>query len=205
MLPSFTAICEAVPTVPVAVNVTGEPASDPLVAVTVFDPATVPSVQLPTVAMPPAFVVTDALVTEPPPVATANVTLMPETGLLFASCTITLGAVAMAEPAVADCPSPALAAICVAAPTVPVAVNVTGDPVSDPLVAVMVLDPTVVPRVQLPTVAMPLEFVAVDNPVAKPPPVATANVTDTPETGLPFASFIMTLGAVAALVPTVAD
>ena len=190
---------------PVAVNVTGEPERVPLVAVIVLDPTVVPRVQLPTAAMPPAFVVADALVTEPPPEATANVTLMPETGLLFASCTITLGAVAMAEPAVADCPSPALAAICVAAPTVPVAVNVTGDPVSDPLVAVMVLDPTVVPRVQLPTVAMPPAFVVTDALVTEPPPVAIANVTLMPETGLLCASLMMTLGAVPTAEPAVAD
>ena len=83
-------------------NVTGEPVSDSLVAVTVFEPAVVPNVQLPTVAMPLAFVVTDALVSEPPPVATANVTFTPATGLLFASFMMTLGAVATAEPAVAD-------------------------------------------------------------------------------------------------------
>ena len=101
-MPAFTAICAAAPTVPVAVNVTGEPVSDPLVAVIVFDPAVAPRVQLPTVAMPPAFVVTDELVTEPPPVPTANVTETPDTALLFASLMMTLGAVPTAEPAVAD-------------------------------------------------------------------------------------------------------
>ena len=73
----------------------------PLVAVNVFDPAVVPNVQLPTVAMPLAFVVADPLVTEPPPVATANVTETPETALLFASFIRTLGAIATAEPATA--------------------------------------------------------------------------------------------------------
>ena len=102
MFPVFRAICVAAPTVPVAVNVTGEPDSVPLVAVIVLEPTVVPSVQLPTVAMPLEFVVADALVTEPPPVAIANVTLMPETGLLCASLMMTLGAVPTAEPAVAD-------------------------------------------------------------------------------------------------------
>ena len=37
----------------------------------------------------------------------------------------------------------------------PVALKVTGEPDSEPLVAVRVLEPAVVPRVQLPTVAMP--------------------------------------------------
>ena len=100
---------------------------------------------------------------------------------------------------------PPFTAICEAAPTVPVAVNVTGEPLRLPLVAVSVFDPTVVPNVQLPTVAMPLPFVVADNPVPEPPPVATVNVTLTPETGLLFASFIMTLGADATPVPTVAD
>ena len=102
MLPVFTAICEAAPTVPVAVNVTGEPARLPLVAVIVLDPTVVPSIQLPTVAMPLAFVVVEPPVIEPPPEATAKVTLTPETTLLFASLMMTLGADPTAEPAVAD-------------------------------------------------------------------------------------------------------
>ena len=190
---------------PDAVNVTGEPASDPLVAVIVLEPADAPSVQLPTVAMPLSFVVADALVTEPPPEATANVTLTPETGLLYSSFTITLGDVDTAVPAVADWPLPPFTATCVAAPTVPVAVNVTGEPARLPLVAVNVLDPTVVPSVQLPTAAMPLVFVVTDALVTEPPPDVTANVTETPETGLPFASVICTLGAVAIAEPAVAD
>ena len=204
-MPTFTAICEAAPTVPVAVNVTGDPVRLPLVAVTVLDPTDVPRVQLPTVAIPLAFVVTDAPVTEPPPDATANVTDTPETGLLLASFTITLGAVATAEPAVADWPLPPFTAICVAAPTVPVAVNVNGEPVSEPLVAVSVFEPAVVPNVQLPTAAMPLAFVVTDALVTEPPPVAIANVTLMPETGLLCASLMMTLGAVPTAEPAVAD
>jgi hypothetical protein len=62
----------AVPTVPVAVNVT---AVKPLVeAVRELDPATVPSVQPPTVATPDAFVVTELPVIAPPPLVTVNVT-----------------------------------------------------------------------------------------------------------------------------------
>ena len=100
---------------------------------------------------------------------------------------------------------PVFRAICVAAPTVPVAVNVTGEPARLPLVAVIVLDPTDAPRVQLPTVAMPLAFVVADKSVPEPPPEATANMTLTPETTLLFASLMMTLGAVATADPTVAD
>src|SRR5205807_5298006 len=45
------------PAVPLAVNVTGLPFTPGAVAVSVFCPATVPSVQLPTAARPPALVV----------------------------------------------------------------------------------------------------------------------------------------------------
>ena len=92
-----------------------------------------------------------------------------------------------------------------AAPAVPVAVNVTGEPVRLPDVAVNVFEPTVVPKVQLPTVAIPLASVVAVNSVPEPPPVATANVTLTPATTLLFASFTMTLGAVETADPAVAD
>jgi hypothetical protein len=59
----------------VAVNVTGV---KPLVeAVREFDPASVPSVQPPTVATPDAFVVTEPPVIVPPPLVTVNVTGTP--------------------------------------------------------------------------------------------------------------------------------
>ena len=83
-------------------KVTGEPLRDPLVAVSELEPAVVPSVQLPTVAMPLALVVADRLVAEPPPEATAKVTDTPLTTLLFTSLTMTLGAVATAVPTEAD-------------------------------------------------------------------------------------------------------
>src|SRR5882762_8974868 len=85
--------CVAVPAVPVAVNVTGLPLM-PLpaaVAVRVFGPAVVASVQLPTVAMPLASVVGLAAVRSPLPGATANVTATPATGFPLASRTITDG------------------------------------------------------------------------------------------------------------------
>jgi hypothetical protein len=50
------------------------------VAVSVFVPGVAPSVQFPTVAMPLAFVIAVAPVTDPPPEATANVALTPATG-----------------------------------------------------------------------------------------------------------------------------
>ena len=87
-----------------------------IVAVSVFAPAVVPSVQLPTVAIPDAFVVATAPVSSPPPDATANVTDTPSTGLSFASRTSTLGAVATAAPATAVWLFPAWIVICVAGP-----------------------------------------------------------------------------------------
>src|ERR1019366_7827178 len=200
----FTAICVAVPAVPVAVNVTGDPGSPVDVAAIVFVPGAVPRVQLPTAAMPVAVVVGAGRVTAPPPEAPANVTLTPATALPFASFTITLGAVATAEPAAALWLFPAFRAICIAVPAAPVAVNVTGDPVSPVDVAVIVFVPAVVPSVQLPTVAIPLVFVVCVPLVMLPPPEATTKVTLTPLTALPFASFTITLGSVATADPAVA-
>ena len=122
-----------------------------------FVPAVVPSVQLPTVAIPEAFVVCVPPVRLPPPVATAKVTETTGTGLLFASRTITDGGVATAVPAVAVWLFPALMAICVAAPAVALAVNVIGLPLRpvDVAVRVLLFVPAVVPSVQLPTVATP--------------------------------------------------
>jgi hypothetical protein len=87
-------------------------------------------------------------------------------------------------------------------PGLPVALNVV---VSAPAVAVRVLEPTTVPSVQLPTVAKPLASVVCVPPVTLPPPDATAKVTLTPDFGLPFASVMRTLGAVATADPAVAD
>src|SRR4051812_6172629 len=138
------------PAVPVAVNVA---LREPAVAVSVFTPTVVPSVQLPAVAIPLAFVVAVSPVTDPAPVATANVTPTPATGLPFASLPSTAGLVATAVPTVADCASPAVLAITAAAPGVPVALSVV---VSEPAVAVRLFGPAVLPSVQLPTAAMPL-------------------------------------------------
>jgi hypothetical protein len=96
------AICAAGPALPVAVKVTGEPLRLPLLAVRVLAPAVAPNVQLPTAAMPAALVVAGEPVAEPPPEATVKVTPTPETGLPFASLTMTLGGVLTAVPAVAD-------------------------------------------------------------------------------------------------------
>src|SRR3989304_3826059 len=152
----------AAPAVPVAVNVTGLPDSVPDVAVRAFGPAVVPSPHAVTAAIPPVPVVTGVVgLTVPPPVATANVTDTPTTGLLNWSRTSTEGSIATAVPTVALWPSPALIAICLAAPAVPVAVNVPGLPVvpGPDAVAVSVFVPAVWLSVQLPTVAIPSALV----------------------------------------------
>src|SRR5437660_7232751 len=113
----------------------------------------------------------------PFPGATANVTATCATGFPFASFTITEGGEPTAVPAVADWLVGLFAAIVAAAPAVPVAVNVTGLPESDPDVAVSVFRPAVVLNVQLPTVATPLAFVVRLPPLIVPFPGATANVT----------------------------
>src|ERR671922_2333210 len=80
--------------VPTAMNRTGLPFTPGAVAVIVSGPATVPSVQPPTVAIPLALVVWLAAVTLPLRDDVANVTATPATGLPFTSFTITDGAVA---------------------------------------------------------------------------------------------------------------
>jgi len=89
----------------------------------------------------------------------------------------------------------------VAAPAVPVAVNVTGPPDNVPELAVSVFWPAVGLSVQLPTVATPLAFVVWLPPVIVPFPGVTANVTATPATGFPFASFTSTDGGEPTAVP----
>ena len=72
----------AVPGSPVAVKVTGDPVRPDEVAVSVFEPAVVPSVHAGDVAMPDASVVTvPEGASEPPPDATVNVTDVPWTAL----------------------------------------------------------------------------------------------------------------------------
>jgi len=81
-------------------------------------------------------------------------------------------------------------------------VKVTGLPASPADVAVSVLAPMPLPRVQEPSVAMPLALVVVVPPVMDPPPEATAKVTEVPLTGLPLPSTTRTEGATATAVPT---
>ena len=94
--------CVAAPATPVAVKLTGEPLNVPLVAVSVFAPAVVLSVQAGLVAIPALSVVT-ALdeASEPEPVPVAKITDTPLTALPCASVTFTDGAVVTAVPTVA--------------------------------------------------------------------------------------------------------
>jgi hypothetical protein len=106
LFPVLTAIWLAEAAVAEAVNVTGLPVRTPDVAVTVllFVPAVAPSCHELNAAMPAPFVTTVlplGELIEPPPLATANVTLTPDTGLLFASVTNTVGAVGTAVPTAA--------------------------------------------------------------------------------------------------------
>jgi hypothetical protein len=70
-------------------------------AVREFNPATVPSVQPPTVATPDAFVVTEPPVREPPPLVTTNVTGTPAIAAPRWSFTMTEGSSVTAAPATA--------------------------------------------------------------------------------------------------------
>ena len=97
---NFASVAGA-PATPVAVNVRGLPVSPGDVAVSVYGPAVLPRVQLPTAAMPVASVVWFAPETVPPLVPGAKVTATPATGLLLASRTITDGGMATAVPVVA--------------------------------------------------------------------------------------------------------
>ena len=194
------------PAVPVAVNVTGLPESDPDVAVSVLLPAVPLSVQLPTVAMPSPVVVWLPPVIVPFPGATANVTATCATGFPFASFTITDGGEPTAAPAVAVWLVGLFAAIVAAAPAVPVAVKVTGLPESDPDAAVSVFGPAVGLSVQEVRAAIPsVPVLTAVVGVTVPLPAAGVNVTATPSTGFPFASFTITDGGVLTAVPAVAD
>src|SRR5207302_9530707 len=136
----------------VAVNVNGLPESDPDAAVSVFGPTVGLNVHEVRAAIPSDPVLTGVVgVTVPLPAAGVNVTATPVTGFPFASFTITDGGEVTAVPAVADWLVGLFAAIVAAVPAVPVAVNVTGLPETDPDAAVSVFGPAVGLSVQEPT------------------------------------------------------
>jgi hypothetical protein len=124
-----------VPQTPVALKVTGvRPVA---VAVNVFTPAVVPSVQLESMARPAASVVCTGPAALPPPDARVKVTATPAMAFPKVSRTITRGAAASAVLTVADCPSPASFTISDAAPGLAVALNDARGPPA-PAVAVRV-------------------------------------------------------------------
>src|SRR5882762_6057316 len=158
----------AAPGFPVAENVAAvRPAG---VAVSVFCPACVPRVQLPTVARPVAPVFFVPPVSPPPPSATLNVTVTLSTGLPNWSVTRTVGATGTALFTVIDWLSPAVLVTVAGAPAMPVAANATG--VTPDAVACNAFGPAPVPRVQLVTRARPLPSVetGVAGATLPPPP-----------------------------------
>src|SRR5205823_6520630 len=128
----------------------------------------------------------------------------PETGFPFASFTSTEGGELTAAPAVPGWLVGLFAAIVAAVPAVAVAVKIAGLRASPLAVARAVSVRTVVPRVQEVAVATPLPSVVTGVAGFTVPlaPVAL-NVTATPETGFPFASFTSTDGGEATAAPAV--
>src|SRR5205809_1184419 len=128
------------------------------------------------------------------------------TGLPFASWSWTTGCCASGAPLRAVADGGVVSASLFAAPAVPVAVKVTGLPVSPAAVAVRVLVPAVELRVQEVAAAIPsVPVVTGVVGVTVPLPGAVANVTATPETGLPLASLTITEGGGVTAVPAGAD
>src|SRR5262245_1045179 len=157
----------------------------------------VPSVQLPTWAIPAPVVVCAESVTEALAVpAGQDVTSAPLTGLPLASRTITEGATATAVPAAADCWLPALTAIALAGPAVRViALDVRSD--KPGLVNRSVRVPTAPVILRSVNDATPEVLVlAVSIPPKVPPPDAIAAVITLPAwlTLLPAASWSWTTG-----------
>src|SRR5207247_11166571 len=96
-------------------------------AVSVFVPFVVPSVQEAAAAIPfPPLHAALPILTLPLPAAGANVTVTPCTGLPLASCTITDGGELTALPAGADCVVGLLAPITAAVPALSVIPAVAG-------------------------------------------------------------------------------
>jgi hypothetical protein len=108
-----------------AVKVTeGAPPIPVAVALSVFDPAMGPSVQLVTATRPSGpVVISVAGFTTPPPETTTKVTPTPATGFPLASSTMTLGGTATRLPTGPDCPSPESISTAAAGPAVKVIVD----------------------------------------------------------------------------------
>src|SRR5712691_1228091 len=141
------------------------------VAVSVLVPGLAPTVQLPTVATPSLPVVAVRPVALPPPVATANVTWTPPTGMFDASRTSTAGLMLRAYPTRPVWPSPPCTTTDAGGPGVcTVARKVAGLPVTpEPVtVAYSVSVPGLKSTVHPPTVPTPAEAVTTVPPVTLP-------------------------------------
>src|SRR5258708_34666019 len=170
----------AISGVAVAANVAA--ARRAAVAASVFDPATVPSVQLPTAARPEPSVFFVPPLKPPPPEPTANVTVTLSTGLPNWSVTRSVGRTGTAVFTVTVGVSPAVLLGAAGAPGVAVALKVRG--VTPVTWARSVFAPVAVPRVQLVTRALPAASVATPvTGLTEPPPPVTLNVTAAPGTG----------------------
>ena len=142
-LPAFIVIVVGLPVRPVAVKVTGGPESSQLVARQ--------GVRAGRRAQGPAADGGDTRGVagraragdRAAAAATAKVTGTPATGLSLASSTSTLGGMVTGVPTCTVWPLPSFISHLAGAPGMPVAVKVTGDPVSPALVAVSVLAPAV--------------------------------------------------------------
>src|SRR5438128_581104 len=147
------------------------------------------------VTRPLASVVAACCVTVFPTPLASSATVAPGTGFPKASSAVTVS-VDPLEPALAGIAAgSAVTRDCVllAGPMVPVAVNVTGLPVSPVAVAVSVLSPGTSPSVQ-DVAAIPLALLEVVTGLAVPPPPVASNGTPTPATGLPNCSDTITGG-----------
>src|SRR2546426_8039210 len=184
----------------VAGNVLGGNA--PAVAVTIFVPTTLPSIQLPALATPRASLVSLVAPRAPPPVA-AKSTMTPATPLPNWSATFTTGAVT-AVPTVPVCGSADCLTSCVAAPASAVAVKVTGEPARPLTDAVAVCVPTAGPSVCV-ELAIPFTSVRDVAGFINPPPRPAAQWTGTPWTGRPTAFLTATESAGASAGPTTPD
>ena len=134
-------------------------------------PGAGPKTQEPTAAFPLASVVRVAAVTLPAPAVTAKLTMTPATPCLLWSRTVTAGGTRTAVPTIALWLVGEFAAMLAGTGAVPVALKVTGLPVTpEPAtVAVSVLVPGTDPRVHSVSVAFPAESVVCDSPVRLPP------------------------------------
>src|SRR5205823_14490786 len=128
------------------------------------------------------------------------------TGLPFASCNCTAGCGASGAPLCALLDGGVVITKRVARPAERRAGKETGLPARPEAVAVSVLVPAVGLRVQEVEAAIPSVPVATGVVgVTVPLPAAAANVTATPETGLPLASLTITEGGGVTAVPAGAD